>query len=149
MKLFKSIKNKLTKGKNGENMPHLEIAEVFIALCNIANNNCQQNSRVLYTCFSNELFRGMLHVSTTNLIILKTFNSQFSYIEVWFTDQNYEPQETADKGNISFAINWSVKYKKRCSIQFNPEMLKNLQLKNLHVKESAEDTIKTASNRAT
>ena len=96
MKLFKSIKNK---------MPHLEIAEVFIALCNIANNNCQQNSRVLYTCFSNKLFRGMLHVSTTNLIILKTFNSEFSYIEVWFTDQNYEPQEIADKGNISFAIN--------------------------------------------
>ena len=30
MQLLKRTKNKITKGKNGENRPHLEIAEVVI-----------------------------------------------------------------------------------------------------------------------
>ena len=30
MKLLGSIENKITKGKNGENVPHLEITEVVL-----------------------------------------------------------------------------------------------------------------------
>ena len=35
MKLLESIQNKITKDKNGENIPHLEIIEVVLVHCNI------------------------------------------------------------------------------------------------------------------
>ena len=38
MKLLGSSKNKITKDKNGENVPHLEITEVVLVHCNIVNN---------------------------------------------------------------------------------------------------------------
>ena len=44
MKLFGSTENKITKGKNGENVPHLEIAEVELVHCDIVNNDYQQDS---------------------------------------------------------------------------------------------------------
>ena len=47
MKLLRSTENKTTKDKNGENVPHLEIVEVVLVLCNIVNNDYQQDSRVL------------------------------------------------------------------------------------------------------
>ena len=39
MKLLWSTKNKITKNKNGENAPHLEITEVVLVHCNIVNND--------------------------------------------------------------------------------------------------------------
>ena len=39
MKLLESTKNKITKDKNGENVPHLEIAEVVLIHCGIVNND--------------------------------------------------------------------------------------------------------------
>ena len=49
MKLLGSTINKITKDKNGENVPHLEITKVVLVHYNIVNNNYQQDSRVLYT----------------------------------------------------------------------------------------------------
>ena len=49
MKLLGSAKNKITKDKNGENVPHLEITQVVLVHCDIANNDSQQDSRILYT----------------------------------------------------------------------------------------------------
>ena len=49
MKLLRSTENKITKDKNGENGPHLEVMEVALVHCNIVNNDYQQDSRVLYT----------------------------------------------------------------------------------------------------
>ena len=49
MKSFASTKSKITKDKNGENVPHLEITEVVLVHCNIVNNDYQQVSRVFYT----------------------------------------------------------------------------------------------------
>ena len=39
MKLLGITKNKIIKYKNGENVPHLEIAEVVLIHCNIVNND--------------------------------------------------------------------------------------------------------------
>ena len=39
IKLLASTKNKITKGKNGENVPHLEITKVVLVHCNILNND--------------------------------------------------------------------------------------------------------------
>ena len=58
MKSLGSTKSKITKDKNGENIPHLEINEVVLVHCNIVNNNYQQNSYVLCTFVPpNKLFR--------------------------------------------------------------------------------------------
>ena len=54
MKLLGSTKNKITKNKNVENVPHLEITEVVLAHCNIVNNDYQQDSRALYTFVPNK-----------------------------------------------------------------------------------------------
>ena len=41
IKLLGSIKSKITKHENGENVPHLEITEVVLIHCNIVNNHYQ------------------------------------------------------------------------------------------------------------
>ena len=75
MKLLWSSENKITKYKNGENLPHLEITEVVLVHCNTVNNDYQQDSRVLYTIVPNKLFRSLLEISPTNHIFLETSNS--------------------------------------------------------------------------
>ena len=104
MKLLGSTKNKITKDKNGENVSHLEITEVVLVHCNIVNNDYQQDSRVLYTFVPNKPFGSLLEISPTNHIFLKTFNSEYDEIIVWFTDQNSQPLETEDRINLTMVI---------------------------------------------
>ena len=85
MKLIGSTKNKITKDKSGENVPHFEVTEVLLVYCNITNNDHQEDSRVLYTFVPNKPVGSLLAISPTNHIFLKTFNSEFQTIEVWFT----------------------------------------------------------------
>ena len=68
MKLFGSTGKKITKDKNGENVPHLEITEVVLVHCTIVNNDYQQDSRVLNTFVPNKPFNGLLEISPTNHI---------------------------------------------------------------------------------
>ena len=71
MKLLESTKNKLTKDKNGENVPHLEITEVILVHCNIVNNDYQQDSGVLHKSVPNKPFHSLLEISATNHIFFK------------------------------------------------------------------------------
>ena len=112
MKLLGSTKNKLTKDRNGENMPYLQInlwSNIFH--CNIINNDYQQDSSDLYKFVPNKWFGQLLDISPKCFIFLKSFNSKFSHIEVCFTDQNFKRIEIKDKTNIVF--------KNKCTIQFN------------------------------
>ena len=43
MKLPGTTENKITKNKNGENVPHLEITEIALVHCSIVNNDYQQD----------------------------------------------------------------------------------------------------------
>ena len=97
MKSLGSTENKITKDKNGENVPHLEITEVVLVLCNIVNNDYQHDSRVLYTFVPNKPFGSLLKIYPTNYIFFKTFNSEYDEIIVWFTDQNSNALEIEDK----------------------------------------------------
>ena len=97
MKLLGSTENKITKDKNGENMPHLEVLEVVLVHCNIANNDYQEDSRVLYTFVPNKSFGSLPGITPANHIFLKTFNSEYKEIDVWFTDQNSRPLEIEDR----------------------------------------------------
>ena len=86
MKLLGNTEKKITKNKNGGNVPHLEIAEVILVYCNIVNNDYQQDARVSYAFVSNKPFGNLLEIAPTNFVPLKTFNSEFQTIEVFFTD---------------------------------------------------------------
>ena len=55
-------------------MPHLEINEVIVVHCNIANNDYQQDSRILYTFVPNKPFGTLIEISPPNHIFLKAFN---------------------------------------------------------------------------
>ena len=105
MKLFGSTQGKITKTENGVNVPYLEITEVVLMHCNFVNNNYQRNSRLLYTFVPDKFFGQLLDISPKNFIVLKTSNSEFSYIEVWFTGQNSNPLKLEDKINITLVIN--------------------------------------------
>ena len=104
MKLLGSNERKITKDKNGENVPHLEITEVVLVHCNNVNNDYQQDSRVLYTFGPNKTFGSLLEISPINHIFLKTFSSEFQEIKVWSTDQNSQPFEVEDKINLTLVI---------------------------------------------
>ena len=104
MKLLGSTKNKITKNKNGENVPHLAIAEVVLVHCNIINNDYPQDSRDLHTFVPNKPFGSLLEISPTIHIFLKTFNADYTNIKVRFTDQNSQPLETEDRINLTLVI---------------------------------------------
>ena len=106
IKLLRSTENKITTDKNGENVPHLEITKVVLVHCNIVNNEYQQDLRVLYTFVPNKPFGSLLEISPTNHVFLKTFNSEYDEIEVWFTDKNSNPLEIEDRINLTMVIKW-------------------------------------------
>ena len=68
MKLLGSTESKITKDKNGENVPHLEIVELVLIRCNLVNNNYQQNSRISYTFTPHKSFGSLLQISPPNHI---------------------------------------------------------------------------------
>ena len=107
MKLLGSTESKITKDKNDENVPHLEIVELVLIHCNLVNNKYQQNSGILYTFVPSKPFGSLLEISlylSPNLIFLKTFNSKFQEIKVWFTDQSSRPSEVEDKINLTLIV---------------------------------------------
>ena len=104
MKLLGTIESKITKNKNGENVPHLEVVELVLVHCNLVNNDYQQDSRILYTFVPNKTFGNLLEISPTNHVFLKTFNFEFQEINIWFTDQTSKPLEVEDRINVTLII---------------------------------------------
>ena len=49
MKLLGSTENKITRDKNGENVPHLEITEIVLVHCDVVNNAARLKS-IIYVC---------------------------------------------------------------------------------------------------
>ena len=47
MKLLGNSESKVTKDKNGENVPHLEVVELVLVYCSLVNNDYQQDSRII------------------------------------------------------------------------------------------------------
>ena len=93
MKLLGSAESKITKDKNGENVPRLEVVELVLVHCNLVNNDYQQDSRILYAFIPNKTFGSLLELSPTNHVFLETFNSEFQEIKICFTDQTSAPLE--------------------------------------------------------
>ena len=104
MKLLGSTESKITEDKDGEIVPHLEVVELVLVHCNLVNNDYQQDSRILYTFVPNKPFGSLLEISPSSHVFLKSFNSEFREIKVWFTDQKSRPLDVEDKINGTLII---------------------------------------------
>ena len=98
MTLFGSTKKLADKTKNG-------VAEVILIRYNLVDNQYQQQSDVLYTFTPNKSYAKLLNLEPSNLVFLKTYNTEFGEIIITLTDQNVRPLEMEDKVNLTSLIN--------------------------------------------
>ena len=104
IKLLGSTTNSIDKDKNSESVLKLESVDLVLVHCNVVNNSYQQTPKVLFTFVSNKKYGQLITVSPHSLIMLKTVYTEFSFTEIWFTDQDNRPLEIADSVNISLII---------------------------------------------
>ena len=102
--LLRSSEKVTDKNTNGELVPRLETVEVVLVHCNLVNNNYQQASKVLFTFVPNKQFGQLITITPHSLTMLRATNAEFSFIEIWFTDQNNRPLEIEDNVNITLII---------------------------------------------
>ena len=104
IQLLGSSKKDTDQNKNGENVQRLETVEVVLVHCNLVNNNYQQVPKLLFTFEPNKQFGQLITITPHSLTMLKTTNAEFSFIEIWLTDQNDIPLEIEDNVNITLTI---------------------------------------------
>ena len=104
MKLLGSTKKVVDKDKNGENDPKLESVEVILVYCNLVKNDYQHTSKVLFTFVPNKKFGQLLNISLHVFTMMNTVNTEFSFVEVWFTDQSSKALEIEDNVNLTLII---------------------------------------------
>ena len=108
MQLLGRSKKDIDQNKNGEIVPRLETVEVVLVHRNLVNNNNQQTSKVLFIFVPNKQFGKLITITLHSLTMLKTTNAEFSFIEIWFTDQNNRPLEIEGNVNITLIIGISL-----------------------------------------
>ena len=104
MKLLGSSTDTIDGDKNSELVPKLESVDLVLVHCNLVNNSYQQASKVLFTFVPNKKYGQLVTVSPETLIMLKTVNTEFSFIEIWFMDQDNRPFEIEDSVNILLIV---------------------------------------------
>ena len=87
MKLPGSTKKDVDKDRAGENVPKLESVEVILVDCNLVKNDYQHTSKVLFTFVPNKKFGQLIYISPHSLAMMNTVNTEFSSVDVCFTDQ--------------------------------------------------------------
>ena len=103
-KLLGSTKKDVDKDKNGENVPKLESVEVVLVHCNLVKNDYQHTSKVLFTFVPNKQFGQLINISPHSLTMMNTVNTEFSSVEVWFTDQVSKALKIEDNVNLTLII---------------------------------------------
>ena len=104
MKLLGSTKKDVDKDKDGENVQKLEPAEVVLVHRNLFKNDYQHTSKVLFTFVPNKQFGQLINISPHSLTMMNTVNTEFSFVEVWFTDQASKALEIEDNVNLTLII---------------------------------------------
>ena len=72
--------------------------------CNLVNNSYHQVSKVLFTFVPNKQFGELITIPPNSLAMLKTTNTEFQSVQVWFSDQINRPLETEDSVNLTLII---------------------------------------------
>ena len=82
-------------------MSKLESVGAVLVYCNLVNNDYQHTSEVLFSFVPNKQFGQLTNISQHSLIMMNTVNTEFSYIEVWFTNQASKAHEIEDNVNLT------------------------------------------------
>ena len=104
MRLLGSTKKGVDKDKDGKNEPKLESVEVVLVHCNLVKSNYQHTSKVLFTFVPNKQFGQLINISPHSLTMMNTVNTEFSSVEVLFTDQASKALEIEDNVNLTLII---------------------------------------------
>ena len=104
MKLLGSTKKICDEDKDGGTVPKLESAKVVLVHCNLVTNDYQHTSKVLFTFVPNKKFGELINISSHSLTMVNTVNTEFSSLEVWFTDQVSKALEIEDNVNLALII---------------------------------------------
>ena len=104
MRLLGSTKKDLDADRNGENVSKLESVEVVLVHCTLVKNDYQHSLKVLFSFVSNKKFGQLIYISQQSLIMMNTVNTEFSYVEVWFTDQSSNTLEIENNVNLTLII---------------------------------------------
>ena len=104
MRLLGSTKKDVDSDKNSENVPKLESVEVVLVHCNLVKNDYQHSSKVLFSFVPNKQFGQLINISPHSLTMMNTVSTEFSFVEVWFTDQASKALEIEDNVNLTLII---------------------------------------------
>ena len=86
-------------------MPSLKVVEGVLVQCNLLDNQYQQKSEVIYTFMPNKSYSYLLNVEPSNLVFLKTSNTELNKVIILFTNQNGRPLEIEGKVYLSLLVN--------------------------------------------
>ena len=104
MRLLESTKKVVDKDKNGERVPKLKIVEVVLVHSNLVKNDYQHNSKVLFTFAPNKTFGQLINITPHAFTMMNTLNTEFTYVDFWFTDQSSKALEIEDNVNLTLII---------------------------------------------
>ena len=82
-------------------MPKLESVEVVLVHRNLVKNDYQHTSKVLFIFVTNKKSGQLLNISPHVFTMMNTVNTEFSSVEVWFTDQSSKALEIEDNVNLT------------------------------------------------
>ena len=104
MKCFGSAKKYVDKDKDREIVPKSESVEVDLVRCNLVKNDYQHISKVLFSFVWNKQFGQLISISPYSITMMNTVNTDFFFVEVWFTDQASKALEIENNVNLTLII---------------------------------------------
>ena len=104
MTLLGSTKKDVDADKNSEHTPKLESAEVVLVHCNLVENDYQHTSKVLFSFVLNKQLGQFINISPHSLTIMNTVDTEFSSVEVSFTDKASKALEIEDNVNLTLIV---------------------------------------------
>ena len=82
----------------------IKIVSVVLVHCNLVKNDYQHTSKVLFSFVPNKQFRQLINISPHYLTMMNRVNTEFSFVEVWFTDQISKALEIEDNVILTLII---------------------------------------------
>ena len=72
--------------------------------CHLFKNNYQHTSKVLFSFVPNKQFGQLINISPHSLTMMNTVNTEFFFVEVWFTHQASKTLKIEDNVNLTLTI---------------------------------------------
>ena len=77
--------------------------------CNLVKNDYQHSSKVFFSFVPNKQFGQLINISPNTLTMMNTVNTEFSFDEVWFTNQVSKTLEIENNVNLTLIIGQTLR----------------------------------------